>query len=132
MHGCRDEEEERGEDLQENVLSHSSNFAYGEGNCDDIGSDAPTSAGLICNVFAEYEKTLGMPRRKQKTARSALYSCNYSDSSVDPVPRFLHPEEPLTVTDDGGRSIEQPTEVADSVVGPGRFLRREFEDRPTS
>ena len=126
MHSCKDREEERGEDLQENVLPHSGNFACGEGSCDGIGSDAPASAGLICNVFAEYEKTFGMPRRKQKTAHSALHSCNYSDSSAHPVPQSLHLAEPLTVTDDGGRSIKQPTEVTDSVIGPGHFLKRDL------
>ncbi|KAF7510546.1 hypothetical protein GJ744_006392 [Endocarpon pusillum] len=128
MHGCKDEEEGRGEDLQENVLSHSGNFACGEGSCDDISSDAPASAGLICDVFAEYEKTFGMPWRKHKIAHSALYPCDYNDSSAHPVPRSLHPEELLTVTDDGGRSIEQPTKVADIVIGLGHFLRRNFED----
>jgi hypothetical protein len=132
MHGYRDKEEERGEDLQENVLLYSGKFACREGNCDDIGSDAPASAGLICDVFAEYKKTFDMLRQKQKTARSALHSCNYSDSSADPVPRFLYPKEPLTVTDNGSRSIEQPTEVTDSVVSLGHFLRREFEDGSTS
>jgi hypothetical protein len=132
MHGCGDEEEERGEDLHEDVLPYSGNFACGEGSCNGIGPDAPASAGLICDVFAEYEKTFGMPQRKQKAARSALYSCNNNDLSADPIPRSLYREEPLAVTDDGGRSIEQPTEVADDVIGHGHFLRREVEDGSTS
>jgi hypothetical protein len=48
------------------------------------------------------------------------------------VPRSLHHEEPQAVTDDGGTSIEHPTQVAGDNVCPGRFSRRELKDGSTS
>jgi hypothetical protein len=61
MHGCEDEEEERSENVHKSVLLYSSNFAYKKGSSDSTGLDVPASAGLICNVFAKYKKTFGMP-----------------------------------------------------------------------
>ena len=133
MHKRGDDEEERGKDVQEDVLPHNGYFARGEGSGNDIGPEAPASAGLIHDVFAEYGKTFGTPRLKQKAARSALYySSNDNDSLAGHIPRSLHHEEPQAVTDDGGISIEHPTQVAGDVVSPGRFLRRELEDGSTS
>jgi hypothetical protein len=64
MHKRRDDEEERDKDVQKNVLLPNSYFACGEGISNGIGLEAPAFAGLIYNVFAEYEKTFGTLRLK--------------------------------------------------------------------
>jgi hypothetical protein len=95
MHKRRDDEEERGKGVQEDVLLYKGYFACGEGSSNDIGPEASTSAGLIHDVFAEYEKTFGTPWLEQKAARSALrYSSNDNDLLADHVPRSLHYKEP--------------------------------------
>jgi hypothetical protein len=133
MYKRGDDEEERGKDVQENVLPHNGYFACGEGSGNDIDPEAPASAGLIHDVFAEYEKTFSTPQLKQKAARSALcYSSNDNNSLAGHVPRSLHHKEPQAVTDDGGTSIEHPTQIAGDDVSPGHFLRRELEDGSTS
>lgn len=64
MHKRGDDEEERGKDVQEDVLPYNGYLACGEGSDNGKGSEAPASAGLIYDVFAEYEKTFGTPRLK--------------------------------------------------------------------
>ena len=131
MHKREDDEEERGKDVQEDMHPHNGYFACGEGSGNGIGPEAPASAGLIHDVFAEYEKTFGTPELKQKAARSALrYSSNDNDLLAGHVPRSLH-EEPQAVTDDSGMSIKHSTQVAGDDVSSGRFSRRELKDEST-
>lgn len=72
MHKHGDDEEERGKDVQEDMLPHNRYFACGEGNDNGVGPEAPSSAGLIHDVFAEYEKTFST-RQLNKRQRARLY-----------------------------------------------------------
>lgn len=96
-----------------------------------MGLNAPASAGLIHDVFAEYEKTFGMARRKQKTTRSAPHDCQDSGMAAGSIPQPIRLEAPRAVTDDGVTSVEQPTEVTRDDVGPRKFSR-ELENGFTS
>ena len=75
-----EDKEKRGGDLHEDEVSHNNNVTCGESGGDSIGLNTPASASLIHNVFAEYKKTFGIARRKQKATRLAPH--NNKDSGI--------------------------------------------------
>jgi hypothetical protein len=127
----RDDKEERRGNLHEDRVPHNTNLACGEGGGDSIDSDAPASAGLIHNIFAEYKKIFSMPKRKQKAVGSTLHNYKDSDIIADPISPPIRHEEPLAVTDDGITGIEPPIVMAGDKVGPNHYLRREFRNKST-
>ncbi|KIX03677.1 uncharacterized protein Z518_07230 [Rhinocladiella mackenziei CBS 650.93] len=101
------------------------------GSGDGIGSHAPASVGLIYDVFTESEMAFGMPRRKQKAARSTPHDRQDSDIAAGSVPRPISHEDPHAVADDGVTGIGQWTEVASDDVGSSCFSRGAFENGST-
>jgi hypothetical protein len=131
MNSRRDDKEERGGDLYEDEASHNNNVACGESGRNSMGSNAPASTSLVYNVFAEYKKTFGMARQKQKAARSAPHNCKDSDIAASSILQSIRLDELRAVTNDGVTSVEQPIEVVGNNTGPAKFSR-ELENRFTS
>ena len=128
---CGENEEERDENLREDETPNNDTIVCGEGVEDDIGSDAPASAGLIHDVFAEYERTFSMPRRKQRVARPALHDYRDNGIATGSIPPPISHPEPRAVADDDVTGMEQPVEAAGEDVGPNNSSRGEIENGST-
>jgi hypothetical protein len=131
-HNRAGDEGERGNNLHEDEALHTNTLARGdcgnEYNGNGTGSDAPASVGLIHDVFAEYEETFVMPRRKQKAARSALHDCPDSDTTAGSIPCSDSQGEPWGATDDGIADMEQPIEAAGGDAGRCDFSKKRDQE----
>lgn len=98
----------------------------GGNECSDsgIGSDAPASIGHIHDVFAEFEETFGMARRKQNTVVANLRDCPDHDVTAGSIPR------PVSAAVDGAAHMEQLAEAVSSDVGCNYLPKEEIENGP--
>jgi len=76
--------------------------------CSDsgTGSDAPASVGRIHDVFAEFEETFGMARRKQKAVVTAVRDCPDRDDAAGSIPPPVSQGGPRPAADDGAADME--------------------------
>ncbi|KIX03740.1 uncharacterized protein Z518_07293 [Rhinocladiella mackenziei CBS 650.93] len=89
-----------------------------------IGSDAPASIGQIHDVFAEFEETFGMARRKQNTV-TTLRDCPDRDVTARSIPR------PVRAAVDGAADMEQLAEAVSGDVGCNYLSKEEIENGTT-
>ncbi|OQU97138.1 hypothetical protein CLAIMM_03122 [Cladophialophora immunda] len=86
----RDEKEEGSNKSHEDDAFHNRTLIRrnGSNECSDsgIGSGAPASIGQIHDIFAEFEETFSMARRKQNTVVATLRDCPHCDVIAGSVP----------------------------------------------
>ncbi|MCJ1282889.1 hypothetical protein MMC26_002215 [Xylographa opegraphella] len=96
-----------------------------------IRTDAPASVGQIHDVFAEFEETFGLTRRKQKTMVATLRDCPYRDVTTGSIPRPVSQGEPRSAADDGAADMELLAETVSGDVGRNSLSEEEIENRST-
>ncbi|KIW41808.1 hypothetical protein, variant [Exophiala oligosperma] len=110
-------EQEEGNESHKDDAVHTRALARGSGDnerscSDSTDSDAPASVGRIHDVFAEYEEMFGLPKSKQKAARSTLPDCPESETTAGSIPRGVIQGEPWAAAGDGVTDLEQAAESA--------------------
>ncbi|KIX01211.1 uncharacterized protein Z518_08936 [Rhinocladiella mackenziei CBS 650.93] len=130
-----DEEEGGGTKPHEDDALHTHTLAAnGNGGIEccgsGTGSDTPASVGRIHDVFAEYEETFGLPKSKQKVARSTVHDCPESGTIAGSLSRPVSHGEPRVSADDDVAKIEQAAEAAGGDAA--RLSKREIENGSTS
>ena len=96
-----------------------------------MGSDTPASVGRIHDVFAEFKKTFGMARGKQKAALTTLYDRRDYDVAAGSLPRPVS-REPRAAADDGVTDTKQAAEAVGGDAGRNNFSEEESENMCTS
>ena len=114
---------------------HARTLARGNGSNEysdnGTGLNTPASVGRIYDVFAEFEQTFGMARRKQKTVVATLRDYPNRDVTAGSVPSPVGRGEPRSAADDGAADLEQLSEAVSADVGRNYLSKGEIENGST-
>lgn len=103
---------------------------YDERSGSGIGSDAPASIGQIHDVFAEFEETFGMARRKRKAVVAAVHDCPARDDAAGSTPPPVSQGGPRPATDDGAADMELLSQTVHGDIGHSHLSKGEIENGP--